>query len=158
MRKNGYGKGVWNTSLSNNYARSYIDNWFNGDYKNILSPPLQSMIGTTTFRYTPNYRGDVTTLSRSVFTLSVAELGRMGDAGAQGHANTEGTTLPIASTLLLLSDTYWTRTPDTEERYYAFGIFNPYAQWQTVDTSYFYRPIFTLPSAALVDSDLALVE
>ena len=159
VRKDGYGKGVWNTSLKNAYAGSKIDTWFNGDYKNILSPALQGMIGTTTFRYTPgNYDWDLATLSRSVFTLSVAELGRMGDASARGHANTEGSTLPIASTLLSLSDTYWTRTPDTEEPYYAFGIFDPYAQWQTVNSSYFFRPIFTLPSTALVDGYLALIE
>lgn len=128
MRKDEYGKGVWNTSLKNAYAVGKIDAWFNGDYKNILSPALQGMIGTTTFRYTPgNYDWDLATLSRSVFTLSVAELGRMGDVNVQGHANTEGSTLPIVSTLLSLSDTCWTRTPDTEEPYYAFAIYTQYS-------------------------------
>ena len=85
----------WANTNANAYADGSLDVWENGDYKETLDSDIQTAMGTTKFYYTPgNGNGSVSTLERSVFTLSLTELGR-----SYGYVNTEGTALPIASTL-----------------------------------------------------------
>lgn len=151
VRKDVYQNGQWNASNVNTYANSTIDTWFNGTYKTLLDPWVQTAIGTTTFYYTPgNGDNTVTTLARSVFALSLTEFGE-----SHPYANVEGSSLSISSTL---KPTYvynqWTRSLYTDEASMAWflttngGLGNNYCT-----TSYGYRPCFTLPSTLYVWDD-----
>ena len=95
VRKDCYDNRVWDNGNVNAYASSDLDSWFNSTYKNMLDADIRSLIGTTKIRYTPgNGNWTVSTLERSVFLLSLTELGQ-----SHTYANTEGSALPIASTL-----------------------------------------------------------
>ena len=122
VRKDVYDQRQWHSSNVNAYASSTIDSWLNSTYKNLLDADIRSLIGTTKIRYTPGQRNwNVSTLERSVFLLSLTELGE-----SHTYANTEGSALPIASTLKIAyqngSPTYqWTRSPNTNDTYGAWG-------------------------------------
>ena len=153
VRKDVYEDRVWDSGNVNAYSGSDLDTWFNGTYKNLLDPTIQNAIGTTKFYYTPmNGNTTVDTLERSIFALSIGELGL-----ASSYVNTEGSVLPIASALLTVykdgvATKQWTRTPykstttnvclitETNSSNYAHG-FSRY--------DYGARPIFTLPSTTL---------
>ena len=95
VRKDTYDDRVWDNGNVNAYASSDLDSWFNSTYKNMLDADIRSLIGTTKIRYTPgNGNNTVGTLERAVFALSLTELGQ-----SHTYANTEGSALPIASTL-----------------------------------------------------------
>ena len=169
VRKDCYRRWSWDAGGVNAYASSDIDAWFNGTYKIMLSAHTQNQIGTTAFYYTPG-NGNVTlsTLQRAVFALSLTELGRSNDS-----ANVEGSTLPIAS---ILKPAYynggksnqWTRTPCNAEDYstgevdtnrvYMVGTMNNIGARSANSQDMGYRPCFSLPSAAVVNNNLALVE
>lgn len=148
VRKDCYDNRVWDNGNVNAYASSDLDTWFNGTYKNLLDPAIQTAIGTTKFYYTPgNGNNTVGTLERAVFALSLTELGQ-----SHTYANTEGSALPIASTLRIAyrngsPTTQWTRSPDTGNTYRAWwldsdgSIYNNYCHF-----SFGSRPVFTLPS------------
>ena len=114
VRKDCYDTRAWHSSDVNAYASSAIDTWLNGTYKALLDADIQSVIGTTKFYYTPgNGSTSVTTLTRAIFLLSVTELGK-----TASYANTEGSALPIASSLQIAyrngsAVVQWTRSPDT---------------------------------------------
>ena len=113
VRKDCYDQRQWHTSNVNAYASSAIDSWLNSTYKNLLDADIRSLIGTTKIRYTPgNGNWNVSTLERSVFLLSLTELGE-----SHTYANTEGSALPIASTLKIAyqngSPTYQWTAPRT---------------------------------------------
>lgn len=160
VRKDVHSDQVWDAENVNAYAESDIDAWFNGTYKNTLSRAVQTMIGTTEFYYTlGNNHNSVSSLERAVFALSLTELGY-----SHRYANTEGSALPIASTLKIAyqngSPTYqWTRSPLTSNTGSAWGL-NPNGNIYSVicDDSYGSRPAFTLPSTARVSGNLALIE
>lgn len=150
VRKDVYDQRAWDEGNVNAYASSDIDTWLNGTYKGLLGGDVQSAIGTTQFYYTPgNENKTVGTLGRSVFLLSLTELGK-----TASHANVEGSALPIASTLQIAynssgaATTQWTRSPDTDNtncawRLYPDGnIINSYCT--NTNGS---RPAFTLPSS-----------
>lgn len=155
VRKDVYDQRQWHSSKVNAYASSTIDSWLNSTYKNLLDADIRSLIGTTKIRYTPgNGNWNVSTLERSVFLLSLTELGE-----SHTYANTEGSALPIASTLKIAyqngSPTYqWTRSPGTGNTYHAWrlnsdgNINNNYCTG-TVGS----RPAFTLPSSLYVSDD-----
>ena len=162
VRKDGYGNRVWASNNINAYAGSSIDRRFNNTKANMLSEYVRTAIGTTLFRYTPgNGNEDVSTLARAVFALSLTELG--GSNHSQ-DVNAEGLPLPIASTLRIATlngepETQWTRTPEVGRDFRAIRIgSNGYDVAVSVDGSNPARPTFALPSTALVDSNLALVE
>lgn len=100
------------SSGNNAYANSSLDSWLCNTYLKLLDADIQAAIGTTKFYYTPgNGNNTVTTLQRAVFQLSLTELGK-----SYYYANTEGSALPIASTLQIAyrnGSAYiqWTRTP-----------------------------------------------
>lgn len=160
VRKDTYDDRVWDSGNVNAYASSDLDSWFNSTYKNMLDADIRSLIGTTKIRYTPgNGNNTVGTLERAIFALSLTELGR-----SHSYANTEGSALPIASTLRIAyrngsATTQWTRSPSTNEVYSAFRLFSDGSTGgYFCGTSYGSRPAFTLPSTALVDQDLNLIE
>ena len=153
VRKDCYDSRKWDAGNVNAYAKSDIDAWFNGDYKNLLDPSIQAAIGTTKFRYTPsNGNWTVRTLERAIFALSLTELGQ-----SHSYANTEGSALPIASTLRIAyhngnAITQWTRSPYASNPDRAWwlnsdgNIGNNYC-----NNSFGSRPIFTLPSTIRAD-------
>lgn len=141
---------------SNTYANRTLDTWLCNTYLKRLDADIQTMINTTTFYYSPggfSYH-PVTTLQRAVFQLSLTELGGTGE-----YANTEGSTLPIASTLQIAhkngsASRQWTRTPATS------GATSAY--YFSSDGSYKYgncrnynnaRPAFTLPGTLGIEQN-----
>ena len=153
VRKDCYDNRAWDAGNVNAYANSDIDAWFNGDYKNLLDPSIQTAIGTTKFRYTPgNGNNMVGTLERAVFALSLTELGQ-----SQASANVEGSALPIASTLRIAyqggsATTQWTRSPYTGSTNNAWRL-NSYGNIGADNCilSNGSRPAFTLPSTIRAD-------
>ena len=155
VRKDTYDDRVWDSGNVNAYASSDLDSWFNSTYKNMLDADIRSLIGTTKIRYTPgNGNNTVGTLERAIFALSLTELGQ-----SHSYANTEGSALPIASTLRIAyhngsATTQWTRSPGTD---YTNGAWRLYSSGG-IGSSYCYfsygsRPAFTLPSTLSVSDD-----
>ena len=155
VRKDCYDTRQWHTSNVNAYATSAIDTWLNSTYKNLLDADIRGVIGTTKIKYTPgNGNTTVGTLERAIFLLSVTELGR-----SASYANTEGTTLSIASSLQIAylngsAVVQWTRSP------YTSGTSNAYCLYTNGNVSNNYcndtrgsRPAFTLPSTLSVSDD-----
>ena len=154
VRKDCYDMRVFSNS-NNAYANSALDSWLCNTYLKLLDADIQAAIGTTKFYYTPgNGNYTVTTLQRAVFQLSLTELGK-----TASYANTEGSALPIASTLQIAyrngsAVVQWTRTPltyDTNGVYYLFTSGN--VNYGSCSNSFGSRPAFTLPSTLSVSDD-----
>lgn len=155
VRKDCYDNRVWDNGNVNAYASSDLDSWFNSTYKNMLDADIRSLIGTTKIRYTPgNGNWTVGTLERAVFALSLTELGQ-----SHTYANTEGSALPIASTLRIAyrngsPTTQWTRSPYTNNTSFAWWLIsNGNISFNSCDLSFGSRPAFTLPADLPVDPD-----
>ena len=148
VRKDCYDNQVWDSGNVNAYAESDIDSWFNNTYKALLDESIQEAIGTTKFHYTPgNGNNTVGTLERAVFALSLTELGQ-----SHSYANTEGSALPIASTLRIAyrngsPTTQWTRSPYTTVTHYVWGLDSngDIVGRNFCNNSRGSRPCFTLP-------------
>ena len=159
VRKDVYDERVWDSSNVNAYASSDLDSWFNSTYKNLLDADIRSLIGTTKIRYTPgNGNNTVGTLERAIFALSLTELGQ-----SHTYANTEGSALPIASTLRIAyrngsATTQWTRSPDTYNTSYAWWLVSD-GSISNNDCyhSFGSRPAFTLPSTTKFDPDTNII-
>ena len=159
VRKDTYDDRVWDNGDVNAYASSDLDSWFNSTYKNMLDADIRSLIGTTKIRYTPgNGNNTVGTLERAVFALSLTELGQ-----SHTYANTEGSALPIASTLRIAyrngsPTTQWTRSPVTYGTYSAWWLSSG-GLIDNGDCSYSdgSRPAFTLPSVTKFDPDTNII-
>lgn len=155
VRKDCFETRQWHTSNVNAYASSAIDAWLNGTYKAMLDADIRGVLGTTKFYYTPgNGTTSVTTLQRAVFLLSVTELGK-----TASYANTEGSALPIASTLQIAykdgsAVVQWTRSPHTYSANNAYYL-RASGGVSSDGCSYTYgsRPAFTLPSNLSVSDD-----
>lgn len=155
VRKDCYDTRQWHTSNVNAYATSAIDTWLNSTYKNLLDADIRGVIGTTKIKYTPgNGNTTVGTLERAIFLLSVTELGR-----SASYANTEGTTLSIASSLQIAylngsAVVQWTRSPNTDSTNSACCL---YTNGGVSGNGCYYtsgsRPAFTLPSTLSVSDD-----
>ena len=160
VRKDTYDDRVWDSGNVNAYASSDLDSWFNSTYKNMLDADIRSLIGTTKIRYTPgNGNNTVGTLERAVFALSLTELGQ-----SHTYANTEGSALPIASTLRIAyrngsPTTQWTRSPYTSYTNFAWrldsngSIISHYCGYSGGS-----RPAFTLPATVRISDDMELIE
>lgn len=149
VRKEVYDVRMWHSSNVSLYATSEIDSWLNSTYKNLLDADVRTAMGITKFYYTfGNGNWTVTELTRSVFLLSVTELGKTAT-----YANTEGTALDIASSLQIAYHngnvtTQWTRSPctyNTGSAYHANTLGN--FTFEPCFNSYGSRPAFTLPSS-----------
>ena len=157
VRKHCYDNRVWSSNNINAYATSDIDSWANYIYKNLLDAEIQDAISATTFYYTPgNGNPTVTTLNRSVFLLSLTELGL-----TFGGVQTEGTTLPIASSLQTASLTsgaaayQWTRSPYVGGSTYVMRVMGT-ASTEQVTFANGVRPCFTLPADIIVDENMLI--
>ena len=147
---------IWNATQENSYATSSIDTWFNGTYKNLLDTGIQTVIGTTKFKYTIS-KGNNTTdiLERSIFALSGTELG-----GSGNWVNIEGYELPISGLLRkayqdnTTTSNQWTRSPMLSNyQYVAYYDINAVFTNQSCIAVFGARPCFTLPGTISVDSD-----
>lgn len=155
VRKDCYDTRQWHTSNVNAYATSAIDTWLNSTYKNLLDADIRGVIGTTKIKYTPgNGNTTVGTLERAIFLLSVTELGR-----SASYANTEGTTLSIASSLQIAylngsAVVQWTRSPYTNYTNHAYYLnTSGNVSNNHCSNAYGSRPAFTLPSTLSVSDD-----
>ena len=155
VRKDCYDNRVWDNGNVNAYSGSDLDTWFNGTYKNLLDPAIQTAIGMTKFYYTPGYGNWVVgTLERAVFALSATEMGR-----SASWFNVEGSALPIASTLQVAhlngsTNTQWTRSPRPNNTVSAVFLGpNGVVGNNYCGDSYGSRPAFTLPSTLLFNPD-----
>lgn len=151
VRRNCYDERQLHNNNSNpSYAANDMDAWLNEKYKNLLDTEIQAAIDATWFYYTTvgGSSGLVEQLQRSVFLLSITELGLV-----PSDANTEGTELPIASDLQIAQNDYgdaidqWTRSPKNNGSSSALyssksGVANS-ANYTSKKGS---RPIFTLPA------------
>lgn len=164
VRKDTYDDRVWDSGNVNTYASSDLDSWFNSTYKNMLDADIRSLIGTTKIRCPPG-NGNITvgtgtgnitvgTLERAVFALSLTELGQ-----SHTFADTEGSALPIASTLRIA---YRNGSPTTQWTRSAHTGFTSSIWWLNSDggvgsgassNSRGSRPAFTLPSNLYVGDD-----
>lgn len=147
VRKDCYDNRVFSNS-NNAYASSALDSWLCNTYLKLLDADIQAAIGMTKFYYTPgNGNYTVTTLQRAVFQLSLTELGK-----SASYAKTEGSALPIASTLQIAfrngsAVTQWTRTPCMyNTNYVCFLAINGNLSYGDCIRSDGSRPAFTLPS------------
>lgn len=147
VRKNCYDSRAFSTN-DNAYANSSLSSWLCNTYLKLLDTDIQAAIGTTKFYYTPgNGNNTVTTLQRAVFQLSLTELGR-----SYSYANTEGSALPIASTLQIAHPNIgnygipqWTRTPNTVLAYVWRLTSDGEASAESGSKTNGSRPAFTLP-------------
>lgn len=154
VRKDCYDMRAFSSS-NNAYANSSLDSWLCNTYLKLLDADIQAAIGTTKFYYTPgNGNTTVTTLQRAVFQLSLTELGK-----TASYANTEGSALPIASTLQIAyrngsACVQWTRTPDADSTSrVCYLSTNGYVYDNLYGNSSGSRPAFTLPSTLSVSDD-----
>ena len=155
VRKDTYDDRVWDSGNVNAYASSDLDSWFNSTYKNMLDADIRSLIGTTKIRYTPgNGNNTVGTLERAIFALSLTELGQ-----SHSYANTEGSALPIASTLRIAyrngsATTQWTRSPHTGSTNVAWRLVsNGSIVGNGCSSSYGSRPAFLISSSLTVEAE-----
>lgn len=159
VRKDCYDKRKWHSSDVNAYASSAIDSWLNSTYKNLLDTDIRGVIGTTKIKYTPgNGNYTVGSLERAIFLLSITELGK-----TAVYVNTEGSALPIASTLQIAyrngsADDQWTRTPSNSNRTGAFylsanGNIYTYIPEYGGESRRGSRPAFTLPGTLGVEQN-----
>ena len=155
VRKDCYDMRAFSNS-NNAYANSSLDSWLCNTYLKLLDADIQAAIGTTKFYYTPgNGNTTVTTLQRAVFQLSLTELGK-----TASYANTEGSALPIASTLQIAyrngsAVVQWTRTPRTNGTNYVCYLRTggDVSSDRHCSDSGGSRPAFTLPSTLSVSDD-----
>lgn len=164
-RRFSYGGKEWHSSRVNAYASCTLDRWFNSTCKEKFDADVQNAMGTTKFYYTPgNGSHYVSTLERSVFALSVTELG-LNDT----HANAEGAALPIASALRVLYavgaagiqqvSNQVTRSPITNNTTQFWYVKTDGAVASAYATNpYGTRSCFTLPATALFDEKTLLLK
>ena len=152
VRKDFYSERQWNSSTINRWAECSLRSWLNSEYKSLFSSRTQEMMATFKYYYTIG-RTSVGERSDSVIILSGTELG----AAHEIYINDEGSLLPIAQTLRIGNQ--WTRSPrssNDEDVYYIQS--NAYVNDMSPTLEIPILPAFTLPSTALVDQDLNLIE
>lgn len=157
VRKGCYKEGVWQNPYKNDYATSSVNSELNTTYKALLDADVQNAIGATKFYYSKYADFGIATLSRSVFILSVTELGK-----TVSMANVEGSALPSASVLQIAefdgaAATQWTRSPYTGSGTHVFYLdTSGSAGNEFSNNDRGIRPCFTLPATAIFDEETLL--
>ena len=163
LQKNGYDKTAWQQRGNPpSWANSEILAWLNSTFKARLSNFVQSMVGSTKYDISMYYN-QTGTFESSIFTVSLWEIGLQEDKTINIGTpfNTRGIVRPCTFEGNYVP--YWTRDVNQGPIYGAgwadtlgsasySGNYAPYTNQNIV------RPCFTLPSTALVDSNLALIE
>lgn len=155
VRKDIHSYGQWGTvsDYIHGYASNNLDMWLSNTYRDMLDSDIKNAITPISIKYT-NGNGQLDTLSRKFFALSITELGAYIDV-----ANTEGSQLPIASTLRIAyyngnAANQWTRTINKSNYFYPCMVHADGAtSYDNLTTSSGMRPAFTLPSTAVVSDD-----
>lgn len=168
VRKDCYDARAWDTGTDsalkfyNEYNNSDIDVWFNGAYKSILDADVQSAIDETSFYYSPYYdqytSKNIMVLKRSIFTLSMSEMG-----GGNGAYGAEGTSISITNLLKIAylngsATVWWLRSPSTllnNGIYIYVQCFNTLGNLNSGNKTNLWgsRPCFTLPGTSLFAPD-----
>ena len=150
VRKDCYAQSSMYANPSADFADGALDTLLNGTYFPILDSGIQSKVTLTKFYYThyADYNYTLATLERKVFPLSVTEFGK-----SATYANTEGSALPIASSLQIAQFNgtavgQWTRAVYTNTQGYAYiltlkGAINNVGKGMP---TYYARPAFCLPA------------
>ena len=165
--------GAWNITNRNTYMNSTIHKWLTGEYINVFSSYIMSIISRTKIYYTPGYNNvNVDILETSIFQLSGTEYGFPEDT----NMNIEGTIVPISGTLQYgifngTNLTQWTRSPHTYIGPFHSGSSGVWSvdarsqggdisisQIEQLDFNSGYRPVFCISSQAIIDRDNNLVE
>lgn len=164
VRKNGYDKRAWSSTTNGEYSTSTISTWMNSTYKALLDSAVQTAIGSTTFYYTKASNKTLTTLSRSIFLLSYAEIG---SPSSSVTVTKEGSVLPIASTLQKFNyNEQWLRslTSSGSAEVFCRHWYSDYSGSEGVDvnsirpySNAYSRPCFTLPASTLVAPETYLI-
>lgn len=151
VRKDIYDEMAWDSDDRGNWDRCTLLSWLNSTYKSLLDGNIQSLIGSTTYKYTEYYGKEVATRADSVFLMSLTEFGLRSSNG-----NTEGSELPIAGKIKIANFegaaiSQWTRTIRTN--YNGLVLFvNSRGEnsqgWPNLEIGV--RPIFTLPGSTIV--------
>lgn len=161
VRKDGYNKRQWNNVSYHTWGNCTLHSWLNNTYKKKLDSDIKEAMSTTVYYYTdatdPHY--PVITRSDSVFQLSMTELG-----GTFAQAKTEGSVLPIASTLKIASYNgspviQWTRTPPQTYEYFVvvMDTYGNAGNGYVTDGNSVSRPAFTLPSNLIVGDSGSII-
>lgn len=118
VRKELYNKVTpWNSAGVNTYANSDVDQILNTEVLSLFDADVREAIGETTFPYTVGDTNDnVSSLRRSLFLPSFAELGLSFSYNGKVQVNAEGTKIPIADSIKVgylngAPTSYWVRTP-----------------------------------------------
>ena len=147
VSQNAAGTMPWNSAGQNTYATCTIDNWLNTTYLGFFDETTQGKIGTTQFYYTVGGGSEnVNSLARAIFLLSVKELGV-----SYQYANSEGTSLPIATTINVQSQ--WTRSSTLTTDIQSCKVQNRSASGVICTQSENIYPAFTLPESLYVLDD-----
>lgn len=158
VRRNNYTQSSfgYDSSNYNSYVDGDLDVLLNTNYKNVFSQSIQNLIGTTRFKVSRGGQngGIILTPERFAFALSTTEYGKKGL-----YASVEGSELPIAETINQISSRSWTRS-SANVSYWdeAYTMQQGVAGAHSTNNSAGARPCFTLPSTALVDQNLNLIE
>lgn len=158
VRKECISNRQWNSTDVNTWATCSLRSFLNGSYKSRFTSYVQNLMATTTYRFTPGNGNDtVTTRADAIFIMSLTELGKQ-----QSNSNVEGYALPISSILSVFpsSVAQWTRSPNLDDNVRAFWVRNDAYVYDDAVTfsNRSPRPVFSVPSTALVDSNNALIE
>ena len=165
VRKDAYIQMDWNSSKMVDFASSNIFSYLNSSYASLLSANVRQMIGSTIFPYSAGVTPVVSDMEGAIFLLSLTEFGLTSDVG-----NVEGSAIPIGSRLRICmingtAISQWTRSPEThgsEVNIPDIQIVNQLGSASLAapkgNPHIGARPIFTLPSTALVDPSNALIE
>lgn len=164
VRKEPYGSVSWGGDVP--YEESTVDRAVIQYFKPRFSQLVQGWMGTTTFesQVTADYggTGHTSTLSRAVFVLSVKEYGAPYDVDTV-RTTELGSELPISNALLPVTiggSPVTTFTRCLRTGYWDLFAINQDGKAEAMYKygSYEIQPVFTLPSTALVDQDLNLIE
>lgn len=166
VRKNCYNRRQWDSNQSKkDFLDSSIFSWLNSSYKALFSQSVKTMMSTTNFYYIVAAGTAYQQLSQgdsSVFLLSLAEMGFRESAPV---TPVDGNTLPTSSVLAIANfsgtpTSWYLRTPYTgrSDGVYYINSQGGRASATPNGTLICSRPCFTLPSTALVDQDLNLIE
>ena len=154
VRKDCYAKSNGYSGADADFAGGVLDTLLNNTYFPVLDSGIQSKVQLTKFYYThyADYNWTLTTLERKVFPLSVTEFGKR-----DTYANTEGSALPIASSLQVAQFNgtavgQWTRTVYTNTQGYAYILTSTGAIRNVGkgNPGYYARPVFCLPAETKV--------
>ena len=151
VRKEVYSARAWDTAGGRNYAESSIDTWLNREFKGIFDTGVREAMGETFFPVA-NSSLIVANIPRSVFLLSMAELGLSNSGGT-----VEGTALPIADNLKIAyyngtATTQYLRSPHINAGVF-FIMANGVLEANVSTNQQGIRPCFTLPASFSIEQN-----